>query len=1213
MAVDEAPQGVWELVPLTPTFMEAEHGQYASAIVKALDDPLVRNIALSGNYGVGKSSILQEVSRLKGEEVVELSLSTLAPIEQSDLDDSVPRQATTPTNRIQQEIVKQLLYREEPERAAGSRFRRIERFSVGRETLLAGLAGIVITVIFLIAGWGATITKTLDPLIEIGLWGYPGILVVAGGAAYLARWLLHGRIHIKQFSAGPAAVTLDEKSVSYFDQYLDEIVYFFETSKHRIVIFEDIDRFNDSHIFETLRSLNTLLNAAPQIKDRPIRFIYAIKDSIFDRIGLEQEGRKPDAAAADLDPAQAESVRANRTKFFDLVIPVVPFITHRSARSLTTQILRGIDHEVDADLIDLAGRFVPDMRLLKNVRNEFVVFRDRIFSGDGEALKLSETDLFAMMLYKSTHLSDFEVIRLGKSKLDRLYEASRSLVVSNVARIESEIRVSRQQLARAGSVATRAKRLGDRLIARIDIMIRAANLNRYSERYEYAGAVRAADYFRTAAFWKEFVEGDGASPVVWRSTYNGGIVSLSRADAATILGDALDSDSWKEVDRDAANERIAEREEELLFLRSADMGDLIKRPECLVEFEGKELSLADVAEKLLTRGLAFELIRAGYIDRNFTLYTSTFHGDRVSSGATNFMIHHVERGLMDEHFVLDGDDVDAVVRERGSRSLADPAFFNIAILDRLLQVKGPSLEEMVTGIARLDTDARRFLQSYLSAGTHASEIVGKLTIMSPRTLTYLVSEVELDDDVRLRLVSACLEALSDGARLRTDDPTRKFLAANYAQLNALSETSPSSAAARRIAELFSTMGLRLPDLRPLTDRVRRAFVSQGLYELNLHNLVATLGDGASLSLDAIREHSPEHVYVKVLAELPRYLTVIDGHAPANESGEQFAGVLADVHQADSSVVEAFIAAASTESVIADLADVSDETWSALAKHNRFLATYENVTNYIEHAGGVDAALARVLKGAETLSDVEGADQDDKQSLAVTLISAATLLGPVIRAKLVESLKLDEYVAVSGLPKETGALFGELRSRDVVADDADTYAHVAELDWATKEGVLRASPRFGEWATPDLVAGDLGSVLASTAVEDDAKRIIVKQADAYAPAAGPKGLAQLARLALDFRVTVGFGAIVQMAASRVSADRVIRLLQPYLKNATADHLHRVLENLGGEYAKLTRVGYDKPKILNSTANLALLDELHAKGFVASFDRTQDPIKVNKRLK
>ncbi|WP_228496541.1 hypothetical protein [Pseudoclavibacter sp. VKM Ac-2888] len=71
---------------------------------------------------------------------------------------------------------------------------------------------------------------------------------------------------------------------------MDEIVYFFDVSGRDIVIFEDIDRFSDSHIFEALRALNTLLNASPQV-DEPIRFIYAIKDSIFDHIGLEAEGR----------------------------------------------------------------------------------------------------------------------------------------------------------------------------------------------------------------------------------------------------------------------------------------------------------------------------------------------------------------------------------------------------------------------------------------------------------------------------------------------------------------------------------------------------------------------------------------------------------------------------------------------------------------------------------------------------------------------------------------------------------------------------------------------------------------------------------------------------------------------------------------------------------------------------------------------------------
>ncbi|MCZ5622578.1 hypothetical protein O5552_23015 [Escherichia coli] len=201
----------------------------------------------------------------------------------------------------------------------------------------------------------------------------------ATGSAFFVRWRFYGKLHIKQFSAGSATVTLDDNSVTYFDQYLDEIVYFFEVSERNIVIFEDIDRFNDSHIFETLRALNTLLNASPQIT-KPIRFIYAIKDSIFDYITLKDEGRRleEDILAID-DPALVEVVRANRTKFFDLIIPVVPFITHRSARNLAVQQLYQMEYEVAIELIDLAAQYVPDMRLLKNVRNEFVIFRDRIF------------------------------------------------------------------------------------------------------------------------------------------------------------------------------------------------------------------------------------------------------------------------------------------------------------------------------------------------------------------------------------------------------------------------------------------------------------------------------------------------------------------------------------------------------------------------------------------------------------------------------------------------------------------------------------------------------------------------------------------------------------------------------------------------------------------------------------------------------------------
>lgn len=184
----------WKLVPLTPEYLVEEHSGYVAAIEAALANDQISNIALSGNYGVGKSSIMREVARRQGNRIVELSLSTLAPIEAFQLDDSVPIQATTPTNRIQQEIVKQLLYREYPSRTPGSRFRRIERFRWWRTIGTSVLLGFIVGVIFLLTGWTLKITSVLTPYVDIGVWAHPVVWGAASLIILLVNWLFYGKL-----------------------------------------------------------------------------------------------------------------------------------------------------------------------------------------------------------------------------------------------------------------------------------------------------------------------------------------------------------------------------------------------------------------------------------------------------------------------------------------------------------------------------------------------------------------------------------------------------------------------------------------------------------------------------------------------------------------------------------------------------------------------------------------------------------------------------------------------------------------------------------------------------------------------------------------------------------------------------------------------------------------------------------------------------------
>lgn len=1219
---EESAQELWKLVPLTPNYIPKEHGGYVAAIEAALTDDQVRNIALSGNYGVGKSSILREVARRHNSRVVELSLSTLAPIEAPKLDKSVPIQATTPTNLIQQEIVKQLLYREYPSRTPGSRFLRIERFRWWRTIGASVLLGFVVAVIFLLTGWTVKIATLFTPYVDIGIWAHPTIWSAAALVALAVNWLFYGKLRISQLSAGTATVTLSDNSVSYFDQYLDEIVYIFEVSGRDVVIFEDIDRFDDSHIFETLRALNTLLNVSPQIK-RPIRFVYAIKDSIFDRIGLEKEGRKdePNVNVSESDdPAQVESMRANRTKFFDLVIPVVPFITHRSARDLATQQLDGIAPKVAPELLDLAAQYVPDMRLLKNVRNEFIVFRDRIFSGNGKQLDLSETELFAMMLYKSTHLTDFEMIRLGTSKLDVLYTISRELVNENIKKLEGERRDLRQRLARKNGAKTRSTQLGGLLLDHIEQTINSisgSSRGRNGFTWSIDGSQKSDSELRSVDFWTAFVSADGDPELQQRITvaqshnsYNC-VLKFSRSRLVAALGDPLDMESWNEEDRESLTALIDEKAEGIKFLRSADLSDLVKRPEFLIVHDGSERSFDAVVKDILKSRLAYQLIRAGYINRNLTLYTSTFHGTRVTTSAMNFIIRHVERDQMDEHFELTPDDVDAVIRERGNNALKEPALYNIAILDHLLATNVGVAGLQINSLTSLGEKQERFLLAYLSAGNQRTKFIERLTVVFSQTLVYLVSHADLDDASRLELVGVALAHLST-SKQKADAAVSAYLSAHYADFPVLTSDPIDERQAERIGELFAAAGIIVPRLEPLSRQIRASFVARNLYEITYENLTVAIENTATVALDVIRAIN-EIVYKYVLDNLNTYIDIVDGVSATIDANEHFLSVLEDVLEQDAARIGDVIERAAPDCKVKDIVDVSEEVWSALAKHQRFPATFSNVSSYVSNLGSVDAHLASILIAANEMTEINDTDEETKTELAIQILAASDQIPSESRAQLVAGLNLQKHLDVEAISKEAGDLFALLLEQKIIADDVASYEYLATSDWPTRKAFILSSTKFKSYMTPELVQPDLAALLASDEIDSVIKDVIVEQADTYVQVAEAAGLRELANYATKNGGGLSPDVVQEMAHGDVPAQQVILLLERHLDTINRDQLFTILQALDGDYPELTEVGYGKFLVSNTLADRALLERLKRESIVSKYDERGTVIEVHRKRK
>ena len=217
---------------------------------EAVQDKRNRNIALTGRYGVGKSSVLDAFEEKHSKSTIRISINTLGPDEDgADL-----------TNRIQKELVKQLVYRIAPGRIRRSRFARpnpLTKLRAFCQAFAATVVGLGVLWLFGVRPMATWPGAGANIAVQASLVTLFFILVLL--AVWAVRWVIGDRI-VSEVSTAGTKIALGEGPTTYFDGFLDEIVTFFDAVEPEFVIFEDLDRFDDPQIFDSLHELNTLIN-----------------------------------------------------------------------------------------------------------------------------------------------------------------------------------------------------------------------------------------------------------------------------------------------------------------------------------------------------------------------------------------------------------------------------------------------------------------------------------------------------------------------------------------------------------------------------------------------------------------------------------------------------------------------------------------------------------------------------------------------------------------------------------------------------------------------------------------------------------------------------------------------------------------------------------------------------------------------------------------
>lgn len=634
----------YDYVALTPSEMNEEDAKpYLNALNFACHKPDIKNIAVTGPYGAGKSSVLLTWSkRRQGDlKIMTVSLADFDMIRATtEIDDKSVESGTNTEKKAKQEksieysILQQILYKARKSDLPYSRIERIADVTTSQMRKMA--LGLLATVGCGLSGFIFLFPEYFRKKLSIStafsefILNIPSVLrigVLAGGAFFMMFYFLLSKLHRMgifdrrvsidkiDLSKG-ATISTRPSDPSLLNVFIDEIVYFFEKQKYNVVIFEDLDRHNDGYIFIKLREINQIINNSRN-SDNHVRFIYAVRDDIFN---------SPEA----------------RTKFFDFVMPVVPVMDSQNAAEHFSSKFTNDELTTTGfqQCVDRIAIFIPDMRVLNSIANEFRLYSNLVNNGENIIRLLS------LISYKNLCSRDYHLI---DSKAGILYGIINSYVSGEINdvfedKINSEINRLETQIAEIDNEVASNKSEVIRDIMQVYISEKTQQQLYFSNQNN--GHYPLENVIADESLFLSMLKTPGL--YVRTSNYGANIASINNSVADSILNEYERRCELLNSRSDGKRSYLEKSSEQLRQQRRRLQSS---RLETLIQRQGSEGFRSWVSDNLridcgpdnsegytaTQLDFIYSLLRWGYLSTDYMSYRSVFIPGSLSSNDNDFI------------------------------------------------------------------------------------------------------------------------------------------------------------------------------------------------------------------------------------------------------------------------------------------------------------------------------------------------------------------------------------------------------------------------------------------------------------------------------------------------------------------------------------------------------------------------------------------------
>lgn len=1200
--------------------------EYLNALKWALEQEKITNIALAGPYGSGKSSIIDTflekhkdesffqtytsennswiINKIKScilqrdkvyrfnEISKKISMATFIEAnsnkqcknEAHENEDKAAKKICISADEVEKGILKQLFYTIDPKKIPQSRYRKLHPINFSN-IITKVIVYFAIALIFIFMFYYEKMASIFSGISAV--LSYVGVSLLSCVFVFVAFavciWAISKIVYdfsrkysIKGIKLSSNVDIQKEEGVgeSVFNKNLDEIMYFFETTEYRLIFFEDLDRLDDRAIFVHLRELNNLLNCNENIKGKVV-FIYAVKDDIF--------------------------TKEDRTKFFDFIIPVIPIINSTNSGEVLQQFLQeakehGIKHDISQNFVLDVAPYIADMRILRNIYNEFVVYK-RILR-DSQGMDLKDEQMLAIIIYKNLYPNDFAAIQNEQGLIKQAFEdkykfisEKNSIWQLEIDKISNDITNYKQETLESIKeikIAMLAKIVNDNGI--VDSL--------YYGRYDYSAKQILEDEFEVKNLVNLKLNRVYYYP--FGSNYRD---DITIDDFPEIIAPYLSRierlQKVSEIGCDNLQNQIRVLNEQKRDLSKKSLHYILKK------YNNFEFNNKTSGNKLL-----IFLLRRGYIDEKYANYINYFKGNTITKDDMNFILSIKNQEAKPWDYAITKTDM--VIRRLQEYEFERKEIYNFDLLEQLLaggndNVKLELFFKQLADETKLSWD---FIDEFTERTNHLAEFIKGLSRNWAGMWLFISNKNTISYERQVYYLCLLLANISadDVSQYNIDDCMENYFEAHADILQKLQEQLSSE----KIKDVLLQLKPKFKELNVdgIEDKeILDAVFDNAMYEINLPMVKNVIKFKNSTLIDSF-EAQPYSVVVRlndslvsgyIQKNINKYVDdiILKQYSPADEL-EDILGLVEKLFEEEEYelIVELIkhetFKIGTISKLLGDKIDENKEQvqfiWKKMLEAEKITVSWGNIIIYWVNYKIDDSLKNFIIKNINLLV------KENRCCCNDSFISELILCGMPISVYevLLPVLRMSEFsMSLTDIPKE---ILGIMVRCKYVAFTPEKFREMKDIDesLAVEYISLNQDEAIENTNDLDIDSALLNEILTST-------NITISNKEQFLEVFGVTYMtAEIVMSINELKLKITKGTF-DVAWKVANHDDRLKLFFDHLSLFTADDFERYFSEIGGEYATLSDRTKRYQRVISCSENNSnLVERLKEVGYITSYN-------------